>query len=529
MDDLKLKLHAKSIALISFFLIFPLIISNIQIGNVKYITTVKGNTEDIICNKGPEVSLTLKTAGYNTPVITSPNSILRRTGYDSFIEFTVNDDDLSTGEAGGTYNLTLNDGSTYTLLGNRDLPWNAGVQITHPIPFTTPNYNFTIFVEDEDGNKVNKTITSSFNDLLPYLECITVVQGGEEYNIKDQKQSGVMEYDYRPYISTGEGNFALRLHWQDWSTLTVPNQVRRVSVDLQGYLDYFGFEFFLSALGNEFTLKAEPLSTNTWTGTYNNQEYGYWLLILWIVTGYAYHSSYTFLPGSAQTYTWNWWFIHQILSPLFADWVQPIQNVAYLIENRFTINIMTGTLLQTANNYFIYNQQIHNGDYDVILQNKDVTAPSVGEISANQTDSDSNFEVYAKITDEAYGSGVNEGSQTLFYQPQGSGWMTDNMILLEDGFFHGNIPPPDLGTSVSYYIQTMDMEGNTINSDIYTCYAEPYEVPPVVITLIGVLAVTIGAVAITLIYRRRNQPAIITLPSKKKVDKYYKKINKEEG
>ena len=508
----------------------PIAISAIPAVSISYIITSHENTENISESIGIEEKLSLKTGGYNDPEITAVSSIVRRTGYNAFIEFTVNDDDLDLGEDGGTYNITGNVNGDFSGLG-LNKPWKNGIPISHPIGYAYTDTIFTIDVVDNDGRTDQHVITATFNDYLAYIECITIEQDGVEYNIQDQVDvSNGIDYEYRDFLSTGDGPFKMNVYWQDWSTLDVSHQVRKVECDLSGYLDYYGFAFYIAALGSQIPLHADALSTNSYHYELSNAAIWKLLIIIPYIAGFEYRSINTFQPANSFQYEWNWWFLHSVLSFLFPNWVEYAQDIPYIVENRFAISVETGRLLQdTSEHNFIYNQQVRYGSLNLNIDNRDITAPTLVEINHSQADSDSNYEIICDVEDEYQGSGVNDNHIDVYYSVDGGAWGSDNMVKMDDGYFHGNIPPPPLGSTVRYYVKVEDMEGNIANSDIYSCYAQPYELPQVLIALIGVLAVTIGAVAVTLIYRKRNKPAIITLPSKKKVDKYYKKINKEEG
>ncbi|MFX1274449.1 MAG: hypothetical protein ACFFBP_00905 [Promethearchaeota archaeon] len=202
-----------------------------------------------------------------------------------------------------------------------------------------------------------------------------------------------------------------------------------------------------------------------------------------------------------------------------------IQNIKYGIMNYFTLDVYD------TDEGAPVSGGMGGEDYVTLeVRNDDTTPPNYIPPTWDQENPASNWEIKMKIFDEFYGSGVSNETIKLFYSVnKGPYKQADNMLLYEDGFHYGEIPNQLAGSEVSFYVEITDMAGNSRTTEIYSFTASPLELQPVVILLIGIAVVTIGSIAATRIYRNRHQPRVITLPTKKKVDKYYKQVKKEGG
>lgn len=539
MNGLKIKPNSKNIAILC--MIFASLLSSplLLIVSTNETPIPQNSFEEFSPMLDLETNLTPKTAGVHLPIVDSPPDIWRRDGDAAYVEWNATDADVAPGEEAGYYTVNGSDG-----YDSPRLTWYSGVPLNFPIPMTEKDDNWTIYIYDNDENMVNDTIGTEWwaFEAHPLLESITIVQDGEEYDIKD-----------KPYIETGKGSFELKLNWEDanidqpfwWtpSPLHNPNRIRSVTTELRGYYPNFDFNFYIPALGANLQLHCDALTPD-----------GYWVVLIPVFTLLSNHwineffgIRWTSLPPFTQSVdthtlaiethrqflwrTWAWVENNPFFQQIF---YKKVQDVEYRVTNKFKLFVETGNM-NTETDYFVYDQKQYNtadpnNILEIDLENKDVNAPNCVSQNATQIDDTSNLNVVAEITDEFKGSGVDVDKVTLYYSINGAPWGSNRMLYVkEDGVFKGNIAPPGPGASVSYYIEMYDMEGNVRNSEIYSYVTPAREIPPVVITLIGIVVVAVGAVTVTIIYRKRNQPAIITLPSKKKVDKYYKKINKEEG
>jgi len=582
MNALELKTILKKLSIICLFLaplmaipLLPLVYTN-----PPSITTQE--YPEITVNQNLDESSVPKTAGIHLPTINSPDNIWRREDQKAHIDWIITDEDVKIGEQGGTYNITGDDGENIPQF--EELPWYSGEVVPWEalIPVAVQDDFYTIIAEDFDGNKVNDTVNvEPWNEGdYPLLETVSFTQDGQEFSLNHDIR-GDSTLTYKPYLECGKGAFDIKLEWENTNLQGLtpgdklldirPNKIRDVYCELTAFYPNYDFSFYLPALGMELELTCDPYSTNN-TYTFpigfsrtllsNGPCFPYWgsLTYKLLYSGPFgipilnplglqqiapwpfnwWHSlpsfsksghTYSLTPALSSVYTWRTWIWTEI-NPIFQQiFEKRVQDTVYGVNNILTLNVVTGNVpvFHDIDHEFIYDLQKENQFVSIDFNNRDTLAPSAEILSANQTDSDSNFEVICSVIDEDYGSGVNRDQIILYYSVDGGAYASDTMVLMDDGYFHGNIPPPPLGSVVEYYIELNDKAGNTVNTEIYEVYAEPYELPGVIIPIIGVLVVTIGAVAITLIYRKRNKPAIITLPSKKKVDKYYKKINKEEG
>ena len=567
MIGLKLKHNSKILVGICFFLMLPSAMSMLPIFNTTPHTTVTEITDEIAPLPISNDIGTLKTASEFPLVIDAVPSIVRRDGEEGYVEFTVTDEDLTEGEEGGLYNITGNVSSA-TTLNALNVPWNNGELITHPIAHTNfDDSSFNISVRDNFGNvewQIMTVTSSSYANNLPWLKAVTLTQedDGTEYNVKNHyaiNHPNDLDLGYKPYLECGMGSFTIKAHWEDanirpaseWPVF--PRDITVMGCDIRGIYPDYNSEINLEALeGTYITLWVNPKTPDTYPLI--DIALLDWIPVVNLLSNYLdpvfglfdmnslpeftpSGNTYTMTPRLTDQYNWRLQadfpsipLINPFLEQTFS---KRVQDIEYQVINEITMYACNGHLLFIAPEFvtphnYLYDQQIRNGDFVLEVENKDVHGPTLINMSDDQSNSDANILVIAEIEDEEYGSGINEDGMTLYYSVNGGGYHTEAM-LYKDGLFYGNIPPPELGSVVRYYVEMTDMEGNSVNTDIYKTYSAPFEIPPVVAVLIGVLAVTIGSVAITLIYRRRNKPAIITLPSKKKVDKYYKKINKEEG
>jgi hypothetical protein len=533
MNGLKLKPNLKNIAILCMILTPHLILPFAAIASIINTSTPLQDFEEPNPIQGIEPSFTPKTAGVNLPVVNSPPNIWRRPGDAAYVEWIASDADVSPGDYAGYYMVNGSDGHDSTVL-----PWYSGEPLNFPIPGAYSDNSWTVYVYDLDGNMVSDTIGTTWWDAEdhPLLESITIVQDGEESDIKD-----------KPYIETGKGNFQFKLNWEEAdmyqpvTILGIPvpgqhnrNKIREVTTELRGYYPNFGFNFYIPALGGTLPLHCDALTPD-----------GYWVIFIPVITLLSNDGFYSSIPnfvkggtgmdsftltiGPNTQYTWRTWALLEN-NPVFQQiFNKKVQDVEYRVENQFTLRVYTGDIFTTTD-YFVYDQMRYNRLFNIDLENKDVNAPTCESQNATQADDESNLKIEASIADEFKGSGVDVDKVTLYYSVNEGSWESTRMLYVkEDGVFKGNVPPPGAGSSVVYYIEMYDMEGNVQNTEHYTFVSPTKPIPPVVVTLIGIVAVAIGAVAVTIIYRKRNQPAIITLPTKKKVDKYYKKINKEEG
>ena len=482
-----------------------------------------------------EANLTPRTAGVNNPVVNSPANIWRRYGDAGYVEWIASDADVADGELAGYYTVNGSAGTDSPLL-----PWYSGEKLYFSIETIQVDNSWTIYVYDLDDNMVSDTIGTTWwtHEDYPIIESISIVQDGVERDIK--------EY---PYIETGKGEFLFKVNWEDAAIyqptlfplltpwLHHPNKIRSVETELRGFYPNFDFNFFIPALGNVLELNCDDITP----------DFYFWIIIpidnllsnrplldsLWyggLPSFTQSGDSYTLDIRESDRYMWRTWALlpnNPIFQQLF---YKRVQDVEYRVTNKFTLDIETGNIL-TGTDYFIYDQQRYNNLLEIDLENKDFSAPTCSIQNATQVDEESNVKIEAAIADEFKGSGVDVDGVTLYYSVNGGAtWGTNRMLYVEeDGVFKGNIPPPGAGVSIVYYIEMNDMEGNSVNTENFYFSTPIKPVPPIVITVIGIVAVAVAAVSLTIIYRKRNQPAIITLPSKKKVDKYYKKVNKEEG
>lgn len=211
-----------------------------------------------------------------------------------------------------------------------------------------------------------------------------------------------------------------------------------------------------------------------------------------------------------------------------------IQEIKYNVINMISVTKQIYQLLQGGWNN-VQNGVTYDGvtktthEFDVI--NDDVTAPSYLPPEASQETAVDDWQIKVRLYDEAEGSGVKNDSVYIWYSVNGGTYqmIEDPMLLGDDFYFYGTLPSQLANSEIKYYITFSDRAGNDVQTATYTFYANPLEIQPVAILLIGIAIATIATIAATRIYRNRHQPRVITLPSKKKVDKYYKNIKKEGG
>ena len=574
MIGLKLKYNSKILVGLCFFLVLPSAMSMMPIFNTTPYMTITETSDEIAPLPIANDIGTLKTANEYPLVIDAVSNIVRQPGAEGYVEFTVTDEDLDEGEEGGLYNITGNVLTDPAALNALNIPWNNDELITHPIDHTlSADSSFTITVRDNLGNVETHVMTVSWDDYYPWLKAVTITQedDGNEYNIKNHPRINneiPSIAGYKPYLECGMGSFTIKAYWEDANIRPAnqwpgyPRDIRGMGCEIRGYYPDYDPTIYLEALeGTYIKLWAEALTPDT----YPLIDFALldWIPVVNLLSNHldpvfglfdmnslpefvgigGNPNGYVMTPDVDTQYNWRLRADFPAL-PLANPFLEQtfskrLQDIEYGITNKITMFAYNGfawlILIPIAKefvtpHYYLYDQQIRNGDFEFDLENRDVRGPTAINVSDGQTDSDSNIQVVANIEDEEYGSGVNVDGMTLYYSVNGGPYGSEQMLYLDkDGLFYGNIPPPELGSTVTYYIEMTDKEGNIVNTDTYVTYSAPFEIPQVVVALIGVLAVTIGSVAITLIYRRRNKPAIITLPSKKKVDKYYKKINKEEG
>jgi hypothetical protein len=190
-----------------------------------------------------------------------------------------------------------------------------------------------------------------------------------------------------------------------------------------------------------------------------------------------------------------------------------VQEIKYDVTNKFTIKVNDNPVYQ-----------------DLKVLNEDHTAPTYSKVSHYQENAVDDWEIKLKIQDETEGSGVSNRTVYLDYSVNGGSWKrVDSPMLYEEGYFYGTLPNQVAGSEIKFRVAYTDNAGNSATTETYTFYANPLEIQPIAILLIGIAIATIATIAATRIYRNRHQPRVITLPTKKKVNKYYKKVNKEGG
>ncbi len=201
---------------------------------------------------------------------------------------------------------------------------------------------------------------------------------------------------------------------------------------------------------------------------------------------------------------------------------EQVQNIKYGVENKFIITYSDGGI--------VYNGKTESS-IELEIPNEDHSAPLYLKPEVSQEKSSDDWEIKVKIDDEFEGSGINYDETFIHYSVNGGSWkkINDPMLLGDNGYLYGTLPNQVAGAEIKFKIEYQDMEGNIAETDIYKFYANPLEVQPIIILLIVIAIATIATIAATRIYRNRHQPRVITLPTKKKVDKYYKKVNKEGG
>jgi len=376
-------------------------------------------------------------------------------------------------------------------------------------------------------------------------------------------QDGGHSFTYNPsdpsnnYFSTGEGPFTLRLHLD---SLIGSNQIE---VELKGedptyhsllfldtaMMDEINVDFSediiaatlyaLLDFADDITVALVSESTNTISAIIDSDNYNP------TASSQAGHPVYDWTPSSYQRYTYEtgiqlrgidlkeivlqssfltWLLggeqsVRDLFESLYAGLLgvvyprEYVQAIKYDVTNKFTIKVNDNPVYE-----------------DVNIINADKTAPTYSEVTNFQENVGDDWEIKVKIQDEYLGSGVSNKTVYIDYSVNGGSWTRiDSPMLYEGGYFYGTLPNQIAGSEIKYTISYSDMAGNSVTTEVFTFYANPIEVQPILVLLIGIAIATIATIAATRIYRNRHQPRVITLPTKKKVDKYYKKVNKEGG
>jgi len=223
--------------------------------------------------------------------------------------------------------------------------------------------------------------------------------------------------------------------------------------------------------------------------------------------------------------------IADLLPDLFPT--ELVQNIKYNIINQFKVTQQELYLLlfwRDQANQITYNG-VTKTTHDFNVTNMDFTDPTYVEPEVSQETAVDDWQIKIRLNDEFEGSGIKNDSVYIWYSVNGGTFhmIEDPMLLGDDYYFYGTLPSQLANSEIKYYIAFSDIAGNEVQTATYTFYANPLEIQPVAILLIGIAVATIATIAATRIYRNRHQPRVITLPKKKKVDKYYKNINKEGG
>ncbi len=369
-------------------------------------------------------------------------------------------------------------------------------------------------------------------------------------------QSGGHKFDYdmanssKNYFKTGEGAFTLKF----FLSAQIPNN-QRLSISLKSFdptyyspliLDLammdqlpWYLELILQGAGvmglDALSILLSPTSTNEISTTIGRTAFymdGEKYVYEWspaTTLEYLYSPS-MFLGGLDVSFLLP---LLPLLMPEFQlTQSEYIQDIKYGVTNIFTISCQSYSWFSwsTLSNGLIIGGQSYTS-LDLGILNKDLTAPTYTSPEITQESAVNDWEIKIKIDDEFEGSGTNYENVYIEYSVNGGSWnlINDPMLLGDDGYLYGTLPTQLAGSEIRFRILYEDRAGNTAVTETFTFYANPLEIQPIAYLLIGIAVATVATIAATRIYRNRHQPRIITLPTKKKVDKYYKKVNKEGG
>ena len=336
-----------------------------------------------------------------------------------------------------------------------------------------------------------------------------------------------IDLEYKQKFSSGQGAFELRIHAPKlkWN--------QRFKVELKGYAPFFKMTIAYDItmlddipligpllgpiIPDVLFLKLVPDSSNKLiyyldSNDYNSEE------------GY-----YSLTPSPDDQYVWN----PQIfLGDIDISWALPfvevllnatlpvsfdVSDVKYDITNKFRITAeqcVLGLWIFKSNINFNY-QGTTVSFLEIAVSNEDFTPPICSEPVVSKTFSGANFEITVDITDEEFGSGVDERTVYLVYSVDRGGWRRRAFLLFE-GAYHGDLPQEMLAMEIRYYIEFGDIARNMARTPVYTIYTELHEYGQYAFPIGGML-ITAGIVgAITGIYYRRNAP-ITNMPSQKKL------------
>ena len=225
--------------------------------------------------------------------------------------------------------------------------------------------------------------------------------------------------------------------------------------------------------------------------------------------------------------------IASILPDLYPT--EQVQNIKYDAINQFSFLEQQRHSLFGITWWTDISNGVHiNGGsattYNLDVPNEDHTAPTYSTPESSQESAVDDWQIKIGLHDEFEGSGIKNDSVYIWYSVNGGTFQRINSPMLVVGdYFYGTLPNQLANSKIQYYVTFSDRAGNEVQTQTYTFYANPLEIQPIAILLIGIAIATIATIAATRIYRNRHQPRVITLPSKKKVDKYYKNVKKEGG